>query len=181
MPSRLVHRSQPLTCCLLLQGRRHIRFLWNFGTNLPDYMASHPRRPWSSHTVLWEPQISHDTIRVVLCSVCRLESNTFSFQNTSVLENHHWRSAIGCLLESNVAEQLGACRLELEQQISSLILATDITRQQEFLSRFKVMNIAYSFVMCIIWLSTRLLLLGFNAGIVRDRYGSLGRICSLQI
>jgi hypothetical protein len=72
-----------------------------------------------------------------------------------VLENHHWRSAIGCLLESNVAEQLGACKLELEQQISSLILATDITRQQEFLSRFKVMNIAYSFVMCIIWLSTR--------------------------
>lgn len=94
------------------------------------------------------------------CAVCRLEFNTFSFQNTSVLENHHWRSAIGCLLESNVAEQLGACRLELEQQISSLILATDITRQQEFLSRFKVMNIAYSFVMCSIWLSTRLLLLG---------------------
>jgi len=59
------------------------------------------------------------------------------YENTSVLENHHWRSAIGCLLESNVAEQLGACRLELEQQISSLILATDITRQQEFLSRFK--------------------------------------------
>ncbi|XP_023713018.1 uncharacterized protein LOC111867414 isoform X3 [Cryptotermes secundus] len=59
------------------------------------------------------------------------------YENTSVLENHHWRSAIGCLLESNVAEQLGACRFELEQQISSLILATDITRQQEFLSRFK--------------------------------------------
>ncbi|XP_021930997.1 uncharacterized protein LOC110835253 isoform X3 [Zootermopsis nevadensis] len=59
------------------------------------------------------------------------------YENTSVLENHHWRSAIGCLLESSVAEQLGTCRLELEQQISSLILATDITRQQEFLSRFK--------------------------------------------
>jgi len=97
-----------------------------------------------------------------------MEFNAISFQNTSVLENHHWRSAIGCLLESNVTEQLGAYRLELEQQISSLILATDITRQQEFLSRFKVMNIAYSFVMCIIWLSTRLLLLGFN-GSVGDR------------
>ncbi|KAJ9596595.1 hypothetical protein L9F63_012387, partial [Diploptera punctata] len=59
------------------------------------------------------------------------------YENTSVLENHHWRSAIGCLLESNIAEQLGSCRGELEQQISSLILATDITRQQEFLTRFK--------------------------------------------
>ncbi|XP_047116582.1 cAMP-specific 3',5'-cyclic phosphodiesterase 4A-like isoform X3 [Schistocerca piceifrons] len=58
-------------------------------------------------------------------------------KNTSVLENHHWRSAIGCLLESNVAEQLGDARPELERQISSLILATDITRQQEFLTRFK--------------------------------------------
>jgi 3''5''-cyclic nucleotide phosphodiesterase. len=125
-------------------------------------MASHPRIPWPSHSVLWELWISHDTIHVVFCSVCSLEFNTFSFQNTSVLENHHWRSAIGCLLESNVAEQLGAYRLELEQQISSLILATDITRQQEFLSRFKVMNIAYSYVMCIIWLSTRFLLLGCN-------------------
>ncbi|KAI5701050.1 hypothetical protein M8J75_005645 [Diaphorina citri] len=59
------------------------------------------------------------------------------YENTSVLENHHWRSAVGCLLESNVAEQLGSIRPELEQQISSLILATDITRQQEFLTRFK--------------------------------------------
>ncbi|XP_063236084.1 uncharacterized protein LOC134538588 [Bacillus rossius redtenbacheri] len=59
------------------------------------------------------------------------------YENTSVLENHHWRSAIGCLLESSVAEQLGPCRSELERQISSLILATDITRQQEFITRFK--------------------------------------------
>lgn len=59
------------------------------------------------------------------------------YENTSVLENHHWRSAIGCLLESNVAETLVDVRTELEQQISSLILATDITRQQEFLTRFK--------------------------------------------
>ncbi|KAL1130495.1 hypothetical protein AAG570_011743 [Ranatra chinensis] len=59
------------------------------------------------------------------------------YENTSVLENHHWRSAIGCLLESHVAEQLTEVRPELEQQISSLILATDITRQQEFLIKFK--------------------------------------------
>ncbi|XP_026473989.1 uncharacterized protein LOC113377781 [Ctenocephalides felis] len=59
------------------------------------------------------------------------------YENTSVLENHHWRSAIGCLLESGVAEQVQQYRPELEQQISSLILATDITRQQEFIQRFK--------------------------------------------
>ncbi|XP_059485733.1 high affinity cAMP-specific 3',5'-cyclic phosphodiesterase 7A-like isoform X2 [Neocloeon triangulifer] len=59
------------------------------------------------------------------------------YENTSVLENHHWRSAIGCLLESCVAQQMGANATALEQQISSLILATDITRQQEFLTRFK--------------------------------------------
>lgn len=64
---------------------------------------------------------------------------TWIFQNTSVLENHHWRSAIGCLLESNIAETIVDVRTELEQQISSLILATDITRQQEFLTRFKVL------------------------------------------
>lgn len=59
-------------------------------------------------------------------------------QNTSVLENHHWRSAIGCLLESHLVDSLSSVRGELEQQISSLILATDITRQQEFLNKFKV-------------------------------------------
>ncbi|XP_018914083.2 uncharacterized protein [Bemisia tabaci] len=60
------------------------------------------------------------------------------YENTSVLENHHWRSAIGCLLESSVADQLSKdSRKLLDEQISSLILATDITRQQEFLTRFK--------------------------------------------
>ncbi|XP_076181519.1 uncharacterized protein LOC143153819 isoform X3 [Ptiloglossa arizonensis] len=60
------------------------------------------------------------------------------YQNKSVLENHHWRSAIGCLLESGVSDQLSAnVRPELQRHISSLILATDITRQQEFLVQFK--------------------------------------------
>ncbi|GAB0097527.1 Phosphodiesterase [Sergentomyia squamirostris] len=59
------------------------------------------------------------------------------YENTSVLENHHWRSAVGCLLESGVAEQIQNIRPELERQISSLILATDITRQQEFLCKFR--------------------------------------------
>ena len=47
------------------------------------------------------------------------------------------RSAVGCLLESGVAEQLTPYRGELEQQIRELILATDINRQQEFLGKFK--------------------------------------------
>ncbi|BET00048.1 cAMP-specific 3,5-cyclic phosphodiesterase [Nesidiocoris tenuis] len=59
------------------------------------------------------------------------------YSNTSVLENHHWRSAIGCLLESHLAEEVASVRPELEKQIASLILATDITRQQEFLAQFK--------------------------------------------
>ena len=59
------------------------------------------------------------------------------YENTSVLENHHWRSAVGCLLESGVAEQIQDIRPELEKQISSLILATDITRQQEFINQFR--------------------------------------------
>lgn len=59
------------------------------------------------------------------------------YENTSVLENHHWRSAVGCLLESGVAEQIQHIRPQLEKQISSLILATDITRQQEFLTKFR--------------------------------------------
>lgn len=60
------------------------------------------------------------------------------YENTSVLENHHWRSAVGCLLESGVAEQIHHIRPQLEEQISSLILATDITRQQEFLGKFRL-------------------------------------------
>ncbi|XP_071054218.1 uncharacterized protein [Onthophagus taurus] len=59
------------------------------------------------------------------------------YENMSVLENHHWRSAVGCLLESGVADQLLPFRGELEYQIRDLILATDINRQQEFLTKFK--------------------------------------------
>ncbi|XP_041987155.1 cGMP-specific 3',5'-cyclic phosphodiesterase-like isoform X2 [Aricia agestis] len=58
------------------------------------------------------------------------------YRNTSVLENHHWRSAISCLIESDLLEA-PEVRQKVENQISSLILATDITRQQEFLNQFK--------------------------------------------
>ncbi|XP_050360652.1 uncharacterized protein LOC126780319 isoform X2 [Nymphalis io] len=58
------------------------------------------------------------------------------YQNTSVLENHHWRVAVSCIIESGLLE-VQEIRVKVERQISSLILATDITRQQEFLSQFK--------------------------------------------
>ncbi|CAG9558210.1 unnamed protein product [Danaus chrysippus] len=58
------------------------------------------------------------------------------YNNTSVLENHHWRSAMSCIIESGLFSDQNI-RMELERQISSLILATDITRQQEYLSQFK--------------------------------------------
>ncbi|XP_076320072.1 uncharacterized protein LOC143230423 isoform X2 [Tachypleus tridentatus] len=60
------------------------------------------------------------------------------YKNFSVLENHHWRSAISCLRETELLSHLSReVRDDVECQIRSLILATDITRQQEFLSRFK--------------------------------------------
>ncbi|XP_021356734.1 high affinity cAMP-specific 3',5'-cyclic phosphodiesterase 7A-like isoform X1 [Mizuhopecten yessoensis] len=60
------------------------------------------------------------------------------YENTSVLENHHWRSAIGVLHETGLLSHFSSMEWErLESQIKSLILATDITRQQEFLTRFK--------------------------------------------
>lgn len=60
------------------------------------------------------------------------------YKNFSVLENHHWRSAVSCLRQSGIFDHLASSAWdEIEDQIRSLILATDITRQQEFLSRFK--------------------------------------------
>ncbi|GAB1606418.1 cAMP-specific 3',5'-cyclic phosphodiesterase 7B-like [Argonauta hians] len=60
------------------------------------------------------------------------------YQNSSVLENHHWRSAIGVLHESGVFNHFDAHQWGLlEWQLKSLILATDITRQQEFIRKFK--------------------------------------------
>ncbi|XP_022236218.1 cAMP-specific 3',5'-cyclic phosphodiesterase 7B-like, partial [Limulus polyphemus] len=60
------------------------------------------------------------------------------YKNFSVLENHHWRSAISCLRESELLHHLSReVRDDVEFQVRSLILATDITRQQEFLTTFK--------------------------------------------
>lgn len=58
------------------------------------------------------------------------------------MENHHWRSAMACLMESGMMDGLErASAQELQRQIQSLILATDIARQQEFLTAFQVFNL----------------------------------------
>ncbi|KAM3861363.1 3',5'-cyclic-AMP phosphodiesterase 7B-like [Diretmus argenteus] len=60
------------------------------------------------------------------------------YQNTSVLESHHWRSTVGMLRESRLLSHLPAdMSQDMEQQLGSLILATDISRQNEFLSSFR--------------------------------------------
>ena len=71
----------------------------------------------------------------------------FRAQNDSVLENHHWRSAMACLIESGLMDGLD-CKSanELQQQIQSLILATDIARQAEFLSNFQVQYLHFTIV-----------------------------------
>ncbi|XP_055005644.1 cAMP-specific 3',5'-cyclic phosphodiesterase 7B isoform X3 [Boleophthalmus pectinirostris] len=56
------------------------------------------------------------------------------YQNTSVLESHHWRSTVGMLRESGLLSHLPPdMSQDIEQQLGSLILATDISRQNEFL------------------------------------------------
>ncbi|KAL6096010.1 pde7b [Pungitius sinensis] len=60
------------------------------------------------------------------------------YQNTSVLESHHWRSTVGMLRESGLLSHLpDDMSQDMEQQLGSLILATDISRQNEFLSTFR--------------------------------------------
>ncbi|MBN3272380.1 PDE7A phosphodiesterase, partial [Polyodon spathula] len=60
------------------------------------------------------------------------------YKNTSVLENHHWRSAVGLLRESGLFAHLPLeDRLGMERQLGSLILATDISRQNEYLLQFR--------------------------------------------
>ncbi|ELK27763.1 High affinity cAMP-specific 3',5'-cyclic phosphodiesterase 7A [Myotis davidii] len=60
------------------------------------------------------------------------------YKNTSVLENHHWRSAVGLLRESGLFSHMPLeSRKQMETQIGALILATDISRQNEYLSLFR--------------------------------------------
>ncbi|XP_076317316.1 uncharacterized protein LOC143229207 isoform X2 [Tachypleus tridentatus] len=60
------------------------------------------------------------------------------YKNFSVLETHHWRMAISCLRESKLLDHLerDVC-VEIEWWVRSMILATDISRQQDFLVKLK--------------------------------------------
>ena len=59
------------------------------------------------------------------------------YDNSSVLENHHWRSAVACLWESGLMESLSReDQSRMVAIVQEVILATDISRQQEFLAQF---------------------------------------------
>ena len=51
------------------------------------------------------------------------------YNNSSVLENHHWRTCVALMHESGLAKSLsGTERKECEDLIQKMILATDISR-----------------------------------------------------
>jgi hypothetical protein len=60
------------------------------------------------------------------------------YNNSSVLENHHWRSAVAALWESGLMLSLGDEREEFQGLVRDIILATDIGRQREFLDQLRV-------------------------------------------
>nr|XP_021208255.2 uncharacterized protein LOC101739482 isoform X3 [Bombyx mori] len=59
------------------------------------------------------------------------------YRNFSVLESHHWRAALSCIIESGLLEERPDLQEELKIHLKVLIMATDITRQHDYLSRFK--------------------------------------------
>ncbi|XP_055085944.1 high affinity cAMP-specific 3',5'-cyclic phosphodiesterase 7A isoform X2 [Periophthalmus magnuspinnatus] len=61
------------------------------------------------------------------------------YRNTSVLENHHWKSAVGLLRETGLFSHMPPeDSRSMERDLGSLILATDISQQNEYLSRFRL-------------------------------------------
>lgn len=60
------------------------------------------------------------------------------YNNNSVLENHHWRFALCIFKESNLFDHLSEDIFDdMKRQLKHLILATDIARQNEYLTRFR--------------------------------------------
>ena len=58
------------------------------------------------------------------------------YNNSSVLENHHWRTCVALMREAGLAACLASQDLtELQGLIQAMILATDISRQADFLQR----------------------------------------------
>jgi len=55
-----------------------------------------------------------------------------------VLESHHWRFALSCFYESHVFDHLDQEQWrEIEFLLRHLILATDISRQSEYIQQFR--------------------------------------------
>ena len=58
------------------------------------------------------------------------------YNNSSVLENHHWRTCVALMREAGLADALQADALsELQTLVQAMILATDISRQGDYLLR----------------------------------------------
>lgn len=70
------------------------------------------------------------------------------FQNCSVLENHHWHFALAIFKESAIFDHLkDEVMADFKQQLKTLILATDIAHQNEYLQRFKTLTASSKFSM----------------------------------
>ncbi|XP_067929657.1 high affinity 3',5'-cyclic-AMP phosphodiesterase 7A-like [Watersipora subatra] len=60
------------------------------------------------------------------------------YENESVLEKHHWRMAMAVLHQTGLFNHLpSAVRSQIEVEMKSLILATDMSRQQSFFDQLK--------------------------------------------
>uniref|UniRef100_T1KXI2 PDEase domain-containing protein n=1 Tax=Tetranychus urticae TaxID=32264 RepID=T1KXI2_TETUR len=60
------------------------------------------------------------------------------YNNLSVLESHHWRFAMSCLKESGIFSHFDDNQWSMVQfLLRSLILATDVTQQGNYLRRFR--------------------------------------------
>lgn len=70
-----------------------------------------------------------------------LLSHCISFclvQNYSVLESHHWRFALSCFYEAHIFDHLSQAQWrQIEYLLQHLILATDISRQADYIQRFR--------------------------------------------
>ncbi|KAH9516888.1 cAMP-specific 3',5'-cyclic phosphodiesterase 7B [Dermatophagoides farinae] len=62
---------------------------------------------------------------------------TTMHNNLSVLESHHWRFALSCFYESHIFDHFNEKQWkEIKFLLKNLILATDISRQSEFIHQF---------------------------------------------
>lgn len=72
----------------------------------------------------------------------------YLYNNNSVLENHHWRFALGIFKETQLFDHFTDTMLDdMKTQLKHLILATDIARQNEYLKRFRELTASREFSM----------------------------------